>query len=64
MYALDVVKNSNIEVSVWFQELMRTMNIKWHGMCKYKCRLDTSVCNNKQKFYEHKFYLLKVHDSY
>ena len=23
-------------------------DIKWHKTCKYKCRLDISVCNNKQ----------------
>ena len=26
----------------------KTRHIKWHGTCKYKCRLDASVCNNKQ----------------
>ena len=25
-----------------------TRHIKWHEMCKCKCRLDASVCNNKQ----------------
>ena len=24
----------------------KTRYIKWHETCKYKCRLDTSVCNN------------------
>ena len=24
-------------------------HIKWHGTCKCKCRLDASVCNNKQR---------------
>ena len=23
--------------------------IKWHETCKCKCRLDASVCNNKQR---------------
>ena len=27
-----------------------TRNIKWHEMCKCKCRLDASVCNNKQRW--------------
>ena len=25
-----------------------TRHIKWHETCKCKCRLDASVCNNKQ----------------
>ena len=24
-----------------------TRHIKWHETCKCKCRLDSSVCNNK-----------------
>ena len=23
-------------------------HVKWHETCKCKCRLDASVCNNKQ----------------
>ena len=23
-------------------------DIKWHETCKYECRLNASVCNNKQ----------------
>ena len=26
-----------------------TRHIKWHETCKCKCRLDTSVCNSKQR---------------
>ena len=26
----------------------KTRHIKWHETCKCKCRLDASVCNNKQ----------------
>ena len=26
-----------------------TRHIEWHETCKCKCRLDTSVCNNKQR---------------
>ena len=25
----------------------QTGHIKWHEICKCKCRLDSSVCNNK-----------------
>ena len=39
-----------------FQELMsilrtnETRYIKWHETCKCKCKLDASVCNNKQRW--------------
>ena len=31
-----------------------TRHIKWHKTCKCKCRLDASVCNNKQRRNKHK----------
>ena len=31
-----------------------TRHIKWHETCKCKCRLDASVCNNKQRWNEGK----------
>ena len=31
-----------------------TRHIKWHKTCKCKCRLDPSVCNNKQRWNEDK----------
>ena len=31
-----------------------TRHIKWHETCKFKCRLDASVCNNKQRWNEDK----------
>ena len=30
------------------------MHIKWHETCKCKCRLNKSVCNNKQCWNENK----------
>ena len=27
-----------------------TTHTKWHETCKCKCRLDASVCNNKQRW--------------
>ena len=27
-----------------------TCHIEWHETCKFKCRLDSSVCNNKQRW--------------
>ena len=31
-----------------------TRHIKWHETCKCKCRLDASVCNNKQNWNDDK----------
>ena len=31
-----------------------TRHIKWHEMCKCKCRLDSSACNNKQRWNDDK----------
>ena len=25
-------------------------DIKWHEICKFKCRIDASVCNKKQRW--------------
>ena len=32
----------------------KTRHIKWHETCKCKCRLDVSVCNNKQRWSNYK----------
>ena len=29
--------------------------IKWHKTCKFKCRLDASICNNKQRWNDDKW---------
>ena len=31
-----------------------TRHIKWHEKCMCKCRLDASVCNNKQRWNKNK----------
>ena len=31
-----------------------TRFIKWHEKCEFKCRLDTIVCNNKQRWNKNK----------
>ena len=31
-----------------------TRHIKWHETCKCECRLDASVCNNKQRWNDDK----------
>ena len=45
---LDVVKNLNVKVFKLMSRTNETRHIKCHETCKCKCRLDESVCNNKQ----------------
>ena len=44
----DVVKDLNVKVSNLMSRTNETRHVKWHEMCKCRCRLDASVCNNKQ----------------
>ena len=47
----DVVNNLNVKVfDIMFNETNETRHIDWHETDKCKCRLDTSVCNNKQRW--------------
>ena len=49
MCVLDVLKNLNIKVFNLLLRTNKTRHIKRHETCKCKCRLDASVCNNKQR---------------
>ena len=40
----DVSKNMNVKVFNVISRTNKTRYIKWHENCKYKCRLDASVC--------------------
>ena len=44
----DVVKNLNVKVFNVMSRTNETTYIKWYETCTCKCRLDASVCNNKQ----------------
>ena len=44
----NAVKDLNINVFNLMSRTNETRHIKWHKTCKCKCRLDASVCNNKQ----------------
>ena len=46
----NVVKNMNIKVFSLMSRTNETRHIEWHETCKCKCRLDASVCNNKQRW--------------
>ena len=50
----DVVKNINVKVFNLMSRTNETRHIEWHKTCKCKCRLDASVCNNKQRWNEGK----------
>ena len=45
----DVVKDINVKVFNLMLRTNETRQIRWHETCKCKCRLDASVCNNKQR---------------
>ena len=40
---------------VFLTRTNETRHIEWHKTCKCKCRLDASVCNNKQRWNEGKY---------
>ena len=44
----DVVKNIRLKLFNLISRTNETRHVEWHETCKYKYRLDVSVCNNKQ----------------
>ena len=50
----DVVKNLNVKVFNIMSKTNERRHIEWHETCKCKCRLDGSVCNNKQHWNDEK----------
>ena len=50
MCVLDVVKSLNVKVFNLMSKTNEKRYIKWHETCNCKCRLDASVCNNKQRW--------------
>ena len=48
----DTIKNINVKVFNLMSRTSETRHIEWHKTCKCKCRLDASVCNNKQRLNE------------
>ena len=43
----DTIKNINVKVFNLMSRTNETRHIEWYKTCKCKCRLDASVCNNK-----------------
>ena len=50
----DTVKDLNVKVFNLMSRTNETIHVKWHETCKCKCRLDASVCNNKQRWNDDK----------
>ena len=45
----DDVKNLNVTAFNLMPRIKETRHREWHETCKCKCRLDSSVCNNKKR---------------
>ena len=50
----DVAKNLNVKVFNLMSRTNETRHIKWHETCKCECRLNASVCNNRQHWNDDK----------
>ena len=44
----NVIKRVYMQVYNFLMRLNETRNVLWHESCKYVCKLNLSVCNNKQ----------------
>ena len=44
----NVIKEVNMQVYNFLMRLNETRNVLWHESCKCVCKLNSSVCNNKQ----------------
>ena len=43
-----IIKIINMQVYNFLMMLYETRNVLWHESCKSVCRLNSTVCNNKQ----------------
>ena len=44
----NIIKRINMKVYNFLMRLTETRNVLWHESCKCACKLNSSVCNNKQ----------------
>ena len=44
----NVIKRVNMQVYNFFMMLNETRNVLWHESCRCVCKLNASICNNKQ----------------
>ena len=54
IYVPDQIKNTNVKVFNLMSRTNETRQIKWHKTYKCKCRLDASICNNKERWNDEK----------
>ena len=54
IYVPDEIKSTNVKVFNLMSRTNEARHIKWHKTCKCKCRLDASICNNKQRWNDYK----------
>ena len=45
----DVIKNPSAKVFNLMPRTNERKHIEWYETCQCKCRIDASVCNNKQR---------------
>ena len=50
----DIVRNLNVKGFNLMSRTNERRHIEWHETCKCKCKLDASVCNNKQRWNDDK----------
>ena len=50
----DIIKNLNVKVCNLMSRTNEIRFIEWHEKYKCECRLDTNVCNNKQRWNKYK----------
>ena len=48
LFVPNVIKRVNMQVYNFLMRLNETRNVLWHESCKCVCKLNSSVCNNKQ----------------
>ena len=46
----DVAKSINLKVFNLISKNNETRHMKWHEMCKYKCRINENVFNHKRRW--------------
>ena len=49
MCVADIVKNLNVKLFNLMSRTNETRRTEWHETCHGKCRLDSSICNNRQR---------------
>ena len=52
----NIIKNLNFKVFNLMSRTNETRHIEWQETCKCECRLDASVCNNKQRWNDDKWW--------